>query len=1149
MTSCMELIGKVGTVMISFEKVLMGALLALLVLSCSRSEASRAAIVHAGLPGENSAVVSLVGTQIKAAGYSVTELDANELCDRAVLNVQTFDLLVLPNAADLPVKSAQSISEFAKGGGDIIALNAPLWQRMLINVDGKWTTQEDYQRANAGKLADNVLFDFSDIKGWQRNSNTMESPASYDVISDGPAPGQRAVHAVIANQTGWDGYGIQDLKNAFPAGHRLTVFSAKGSDRTTQLAIEWTEKDGSRWLAVVALYPEWRQYVLTPKDFHYWTSTEGRGGRGDMFKPENAASLSFGLAHSHTGVEDGRQEYWVGPIGTAKEMADLGSVLSPMDIPTLDSLSPGYKLFDVTGPVSLSVREDQTIVSKQAALPTLSRNAVVRSPQPRPGGGGFDKRRDWRFIPILEAHATDGEWRGTPITMIVNADGPYKGGVWASFGFGGSEIYKGRPMLGLIKSVAERMRNGVFILDGGTNFYTYFKDQEARVGMRVVNVGKTERSVHASVVKRENGVSTPLATWNWDIPKLLPGEIQTVSNDVTNGWSKSGSIIEVTLKEGANVIDRVSHRAYEWEPKTTKQFVTTKDGELMLDGKRWRANGVNYMPSSGIGTEDGEYFEHWIGARSYDPEVVSRDLDHIKKLGINSVSAFVYTGYDKDQNMVDLLRMLDERGMKANLGLRPGMPNWFDAEKMKNLIKILRLAENDTVVAYDIAWEPMFGPHSERKAWDGEWEKWIVERYGSVANAEKDWGFAVPREDGKVTNPPDGQVVANGEWRVMMAAYRRFLDTLLYKKYSEAIGVIKSVDPNHMVSFRMAEAGNPTCLWGSIPYDFPYLAAAVDILEPEAYGRIGNWERVKPGWFEYAYAKWAAPEKPMLWAEVGVSSWEQARMMNTPEKLEFQSMYHKAFYRMLNSSGASGVYFWWYPGGFRYGENSDYGIIAPDGTDKPVAKVIRENSANYLSGPSAAKPNYWIEIDRDAHPEGLAGVYESVKADFWGAIDKGLTPGLKTAGTGTDSSNCPLVAVGNVPLTGTNPPKYLDAAIDSVQVMDAGGKWVAVAKGGSVKVAADKPVVARVKFTDLGEAKLLAPKGTVSDGSVSLRIEAGSRVAMTPLPSDVDHLKSGTVQDVELLPSGSSNPTNVVITFQAKGRAQFGEKFSLTLAP
>ncbi len=1128
--------------MLDSAKILIGALVAL-IAACPACEAARAALVHAGLPGEDAAVVSKVSSQIKAAGYSVRELDVSELCDPAILNVQTFDLLVLPNAADLPVKSVQSISSYAKAGGDIIALNAPLWQRVLINVDGHWTTHEDYQRESASKLASHVLFDFSDTKGWQRTANDMESPSTYQVVADGPAKGQKALHAVISDQTGWDNFGIQAIPRAFPKGDTLTVFAAKGDGKTSQLAVEWREKDGSRWIAVIPLYPEWRQYVLAPRDFKYWQSTEGRGGRGDAFKPENAEGLNFGLAFSHTGPDGGRHEFWVGPVGTAEKMADLGSVLGPFDLPALDTLSPGYKLFDIHGPVSLKVRQDQAIVG-QEKMPAVP--AALRSPQPRPGGGGFDKRRDWRFIPIVEARAADGEWRGTPVTMTVNADGQYKGGVWASFGFDGRSILKSKEETSLVKQIAQRMLNGAYILDGGANFYTYFEDQDVRLGARVCNVGgEPTHELTARVSVSSPGESRPTVVKQWKL-SLEPGEVKSVEESWRpKQWPADGFTVLAELLDGGRVIDTVTHKIYVWKPKTTKHFVTIKDGEFFLDGKRWRANGINYMPSSGIGTEDGEYFEHWIGARSYDPEVIDRDLDHIKDLGLNAVSAFVYTAYAKDQNMVDLLRRLDLRGLKANVGLRPGMPSWFKPDDMKGMIDGLRLADNDTVFAYDIAWEPMFGSHDERKVWDGEWEKWIIERYGSVANAEKDWGYTAPRnEDGSVTNPLPAQIDTDGDWRVMTAAYRRFLDTLLYKKYGEARRVIRSVDPNHYVSFRMAEAANPTYRWdGRIPYDFPCLAAAVDMLEPEAYGRIGDWEKVKPGWFEFAYAKWAAPSKPTFWAEMGVSTWELSRMMDTPQKNDYQAMFYKAFYRMLISSGADGVFFWWYPGGFRYGENSDYGIINPDGTDKPAAKVIRENAKAFLDGPSA-KPNYWIEIDRDAHPDALAGIYDGAKNDFWSAVDKGQTPGLKTAGTGTDSSNCPLVAVGNVPLTGSNPPKYLDAAIDSVQVLSADGKWIEVAKGESVKVAAGKPVVARVEFTNLGEAKLLAPKDANSDGGVYLKVQAGSKAGTIPLPSDVGHLEASKLESAELVPSALSETTDVTLTFEAKGRAVFGEKFT-----
>ncbi|MBP6963389.1 MAG: hypothetical protein KBC96_03175 [Armatimonadetes bacterium] len=1106
---------------------------------------AKAVILKSQLPGDDAALSDLVEAQIRQAGYEIRSLSAEDICGHGWSDT---DLLVLPNSAALPAKSTGAIEAFLKAGGDIIALNAPMWQTAYIMAGGKWITLDDYQRAKAGTPPPHVIYDFKSGKAsdWHRASDNDREPSTIEIVDQGPAAGTRSAHVVIPNLTSWDTYGVAaDIEKAFPAGHTLTVFSAKGGPLTTQLAIEWVENDGSRWIAVVPLYPEWRQYVLVPEDFKYWLSNPNRGFRGDRLKPENAVRMSFGMAHTHMGAVIGRQEYWVGPFGTAQMTAEYEEVLGAFDPPRLDILSPGYKFFDSTGAASLSVREDQTVAGETK----LDVPGIIRSPHPRPGGGGFDKGRAWRYIPLVQAETAGGEWRGTPVTMIAHADGPFKGGVWASFGIGGTDWYKSPAALGLVRQIAERMLEGEFFVDAGTDFYTYFDDQQIMLGATVANLGKeSPRTVKARVVITE-AKSGRIAT---DAEFTLTHDAGQNANLARNWkperWPEGGYIATAELLVAGKVVDRVTHPVNVWTPKRDRHFVTTEDGDFVLDGKRWRAHGVNYMPSSGVGTEDGEYFEHWIGARSYDPEIVQRDIDHMKDLGYNAVSVFMYTGHHKAQNMLDLLRRLDAAGMRADVSLRPGTPMDFLWPQIGEMITDLRLHENDTVVAYDLAWEPMFGHQRDRVIWDGEWEKWIVERYGSVENAEKDWGFPVTRDaNGKITNPEPHQTLEDGEWRVMAAAYRRFLDTLLYKKYGEARQLIRSVDPNHLVSFRMAEASNPNYRWeGRIPYDFPYLAGAVDFLAPEAYGRIGDsWEKVKPAWFQFEYARWAAPEKPMLWKEQGVTAWDNSQMRSTEDKLEYQARFYEQWYQMLIKSGADGLYSWYYPGGFRVGENSDYGVINPDGSDKPVSKVIRRYADQYLNGPSSKPIDYWITIDRDKYPEGIAGIYDASKRRFWAAIDQGLAPGLRTDGTGTTSANCPLVAVGNVPLTGNNPPKYLDAAFDLVEVQDSNGRWVRAEKDGSIRVASGTTVKARIGFTNLGEATLLS--GKRETGTVVISAHSDRYTLPVRPKRNVGHLQSATVET--RLYENVKSPVEVTLAFDAMNRTQFGERFTITLVP
>jgi hypothetical protein len=194
----------------------------------------------------------------------------------------------------------------------------------------------------------------------------------------------------------------------------------------------------------------------------------------------------------------------------------------------------------------------------------------------------------------------------------------------------------------------------------------------------------------------------------------------------------------------------------------------------------------------------------------------------------------------------------------------------------------------------------------------------------------------------------------------------------------------------------MSCAGDPTYNWdAALPYDFYGLAGVVDVWAPEAYGRIGDWECVKAGEFTAAYARLCDPAKPLVWAEVGYSVRDNERMADDPVKASFQGRHFEDLYRMLTESGSDGVFFWWYPGGFRRGENSNFGIINPDGTDRSATAVIRTQGARFLAAPKPAKPDYWTAVDRDRDARGLYGIYEAKQAEFWKAIVEGRRPGLR----------------------------------------------------------------------------------------------------------------------------------------------------------
>jgi hypothetical protein len=193
----------------------------------------------------------------------------------------------------------------------------------------------------------------------------------------------------------------------------------------------------------------------------------------------------------------------------------------------------------------------------------------------------------------------------------------------------------------------------------------------------------------------------------------------------------------------------------------------------------------------------------------------------------------------------------------------------------------------------------------------------------------------------------------------------------------------------------MTLAGDPTFNQAhNMPYDFRGLIRGVDLFEPEGYGRIGDWDQVRPGMFTVAYARAIDRSKPVMWAEYGVSGWDMNLMQASPSALDFAGKFYENFLKMAFLSGANGAVCWWYPGGFRTNENSDFGIINPDGTDRPATLVLRKYAEKITRPRDIPKPEVLVEFDPD-DPAGIGGIYKKTSSKFWQAVDSGKVPGLR----------------------------------------------------------------------------------------------------------------------------------------------------------
>lgn len=928
-----------------------------------------------------------------ALGYGVTQLTPRELATPDVLKPDVVDLLVLSDARALPVDALRGIAEYEQAGGNLVVLGGPAFETLLWPLGDQWLPESRYRAAVAESVRSTVQLDFeaTEIGTWTRATN-HEAAGSTARRDEGARGSTGGLLLDIRGLSGWDTF-TAPVTPRFPEGHTWTTFWAKGDAQTSQLSIEWREEDGSRWIATVGLTEEWQPYALPPQAFAYWRDSptgQNRGGAGDGFHPERAASLTFGLAFTHTtAVGHGDHRIWIDDVGSAPEPEGVDSRLlfgQDVSVPWIEGVSPHYKTYPVTNLARIAAHPGQTL----APVSELPAPGSTRAICPRPQGTGYGKARRWRFQPLLDALDADGRNVGAVAALVIDGAAREKGGVSLSMPVTDPAFFAAPTVREWIVATADRVLAGTFLYEGGAAYYASFGGETMPIGAVVSHRGTapTEVTVRATVTSDGN------ERWRheWVLTVPAGGVAQAEEAWALPADAPGPFTVTVELRRGEAVIDRLQHEVLVWRPNPNPTFLRAREGQFFLGDQPWYAHGVNYMPSSGIGIEDGPYFEYWLDPQPYDPEVIERDLDDCVAIGFNTVSVFCYYRSLGSRNLLDLLCRCRAHGLKVNLSLRPGTGIDFRWDEMRALVETYRLAQNDDVIAYDLAWEPHWGGQAQRRGLDGRWADWVLARYGSLAAAEQAWGVEAPRFEGKLTNPPDAQLAADGPWRKLVADYRAWQRDILHTSYHRARELMRSVDPNHLVSFRMSIAGDPTLPPGVEGYDFADLKDAVDILEPEGYGRIGDWERVKGGWFTVAYARAVAPALPVLWAEFGNTVWDATRRAPNPDRLAFTARFYDDFYQMAYRSGANGTICWWFPGGYRWNERSDFGILNPDRSWREVTRVIHDWAPRMTAPRPLPTPDVTIEVERGL--DGLYGIYQRAKEAFWKAVDDGRTPAL-----------------------------------------------------------------------------------------------------------------------------------------------------------
>ena len=445
------------------------------------------------------------------------------------------------------------------------------------------------------------------------------------------------------------------------------------------------------------------------------------------------------------------------------------------------------------------------------------------------------------------------------------------------------------------------------------------------------------------------------------------------------------------------------------------------------------------MYATGVPLRTAEGGGAWLAADEYLPDRIEADLRLLSDMNVNVVST-QYLRLSEAPQIRDFLERCEKYGIKAHLFLEGCHPLDVREETAAALVRAACLGQARAMFCYDLGWEVSLGDEASRRHLDGKWNRWLMREYGSAETALTLLGWTPSITDGAYGGPTDMQIrQPDTKSLPFIAAYRRFLDDLIGKGLQRSVRNLRKYDPWTCMGLRNGAGGNGTVVYAHIfPYDMKAGARHLDILCPEGYNLGATSLYMGMGELTNLQCRLVSGGKPVVWIEYGVHLFIGAaqlgyRQEDALKKLQYQTNYYRTMADFVARSSATGSFAWWYPGGYRIDERSDYGIAEPDLTPRGALLALSDRAADQLKGdlwPREADET--LVYDRDLYARGYGDFFEQYAMHVSERLQEGKYTRLVTPGTGLTTRTLKPEGVGNIPYRGVGPVKYLDSEIDSI---------------------------------------------------------------------------------------------------------------------
>jgi len=835
----------------------------------------------------------------------------------------------------------------------------------------------------------------------------------------------------------------------------------------------------------------------------------------------------------------------------------------------IEGIVPTYKTYKCNNVTEFKTANDLIFSGNLSTDKPLR----VVSPVARSYGGGYKREYENRFIPIVNTvgdsprnggitgssafimlsdtkghlHTTAGNRPGSVLNTVC-------GSAIGSIGITNQNLLDIKGMDKLILSMLSRMSKSVYLFEAGAERFVYTKENRALFGAKVLNVSEDFKNIKVKihVLKNEEKV------YSFESEDIIAPCNFTEFEFLCDDFIPDDYTVLTTLYYDNEMVDRISHKVYKYDAvncEDKNEFVKVEKDKFVLGNKEWKCAGINYWPLYYPSLERYPYWRGMFDKSNYFQEEIEKDIAFMKASGVNCLFLRMDGNVAKrcDDTFKDFLLRCRKHGMKISVSYCMATnPFYYNGEAFRQFMELHSLKNDPIIFSHDICWEVGHQPlvPKYRNYWDMPWENWIIERYGSIQNAQTDFGYKIDvTEDGRITIPPENEIITDGDWRVKTAAFRRFLEDYFSSVWNKAVYDIKKYDPNHLVANRLG-------LFSPRTAAFSFALKHVDFNSIEGYSVALSEEDYHISCGLTAVMNMQGNNKPLIWSEVGMSVtgmtntgllWDHEKEEPFDYMLKKSTDYMSQFIKMFKTMNVNGAAPWWWPGGFRMVEMSDCGFCGPDGKLRPIGKVYSDYM-NWLTGYGEEKlDSYIFEVDPDTDARGFYKFCNNeIKEANKTAEKRGARLKLVTPATGKTTAELPLIAVGNVPFNGNNPLKYINGEFTEVLVSVDGNEYKKIEKGEEISVFKNSQIKLRVKAGNLRQAKWLSPLNSEKGGIYVCSVGESDINFKSPLISDTDYLEDGDFKEI-VLTDCLKDKININIRFMLEDKAVFGECFSFVI--